>query len=136
MDATAAALRNEVQVIANELAMYDDNDAIQDTWTRVDKLSRDVEALAAELSMARNENGELIDAASRIDNLEYAISHVSSDEDSTVGLTQRITVLESDVNTAENNISDLDTRLDAIDGSAAGTLINRVSAAESAITSL
>ena len=136
MDATAAALRNEVQVIANELAMYDDNDAIQDTWTRVDKLSRDVEALAAELSMARNENGELIDAASRIDNLEYAISHVSSDEDSTVGLTQRITTLESDVDTAENNISDLDTRLDAIDGSTPGTLINRVSAAESAITSL
>lgn len=136
MDATAAALRNEVQVIANELAMYDDNDAIQDTWTRVDKLSRDVEALAAELSMARNENGELIDAASRIDNLEYTISHVSSDEDSTVGLTQRIAALESDVDTAENNISDLDTRLDAIDGNTAGTLINRVSAAESAITSL
>jgi len=136
MDATAAALRNEVQVIANELAMYDDNNAIQDTWTRVDKLSRDVEALAAELSMARNDNGELIDTASRIDNLEYTISHVSSDEDSTVGLTQRIATLESDVDAAENNISDLDTRLDAIDGSATGTLINRVSAAESAITSL
>ena len=140
MDATAAALRNEVQVIANELAMYDDNDAIQDTWTRVDKLSRDVEALAAELSMARNENGELIDTASRIDNLEYTISHVSSDEDSTVGLTQRIATLESDVDAAENNISDLDTRLDAIDGGEAltdaKTLATRVSEAESAITTL
>ena len=135
MDTTAAGIRADLTTVISELGMTDTN-GLKTMGTRIDDLAENVAALATELDMQMNED-KIVDTNSRIDSIETVIDHVQGENDEVPsGLKQRISALESDLDTAENNIGDLDTRLDAIDGNTAGTLINRVSAAESAITTL
>ena len=157
----AAAVRTDINTIANELAMVDDvTHNIKDTNTKIDDLTADVAALATEINMGHDEFGRLTGAETRIDDIETAIDHVQGVNDETPnGLKQRITALENTVDTAESGLSarmtsaetaigslqtadtGLNNRLNAIDGGNAldttnGTLGARVSAAESAINTL
>ena len=132
MDTTAAGIRADLTTVITELGMTDTN-GLKTIGTRVDDLADNITALATELDMQMSE-GKITDTQSRIDDLAYDISHTVTQEDNTVGLTQRIITLETDLDTAENNIVDLDTRLDALDGGQAlvgnNTLISRVTALE------
>lgn len=135
MDTTTAGIRADLTTVISELGMTDTN-GLKTMGTRIDDLADNVAALATELDMQMNED-KIVDTNSRIDSIETVIDHVQGENDEVPsGLKQRISALESDLDTAENNISDLDTRLDAIDGNTTGTLINRVNAAEAAIITL
>ena len=133
MDSTAAGIRADLTTVITELGMTDTN-GLKTIGTRVDDLADNVAALATELDMQMSE-GKIIDTNSRIDDLAYDISHTATQEDNTVGLTQRISTLESSLDADEGNIVELDQRLDAIDGGTAlnttnGTLAERVTSVE------
>ena len=137
MDTTTAGIRSDLTTVIAELGMNDTN-GLKTIGTRVDDLADNIASLATELDMQMSE-GKITDTQSRIDDLAYDISHTATQEDNTVGLTQRITTLETNLDTAENNIEDLDQRLDMIDGGetlTGNTLVSRMSAAEGAITNL
>lgn len=75
IEGTAAALRTDVNTIANELAMVDTG-VIVDNNTRVDQLETDLRTMAVELNML--DGTAIKDTNSRVDAIEYNISHNTS----------------------------------------------------------
>lgn len=138
MDTIAAGIRADLTTVISELGMTDAN-GLKTMGTRIDDLADNVAALATELDMQMSED-KIVDTNSRIDSIETVIDHVQGENDEVPnGLKQRISALESDLDTAENNITGLDQRLDMVDGGNAltgNTLVSRVGTNESAVSNL
>ena len=101
IESTASQLRTDVNTIANELAMVDQN-SIVNTNTRVDTLENDLRTMAAELDML--DGTAIVDTNTRIDGITNEINAAHR-----TGL----------VDDQDNPISDtLDNRFDAIEGRA------------------
>ena len=112
------SINDKIDTIAGELGMTDTN-GLKTIGTRVDDLAADIATFATELGMTRDGNNALIDTNSRVDQIAYDISHTASGSDTTTGLTQRVGVLESDLNTATTGLK---ARVDAIDNASTGAI--------------
>ena len=138
IESHAAAVRTDVNTIAGELAMMDNN-ALVTTNTRVDTLENDLRTMARELDMldgtaivdtntridgieseintAHRTSNDTLDA--RFDSIDSAISHAVDTQNSDPGgLTERLSAVETSI-TGNGGISD---RLDALDDENTGAI--------------
>lgn len=153
LDDRADAIEGEIAAAHRDLGI--DEDTQEPIADSLDKRFDDIEAsisdnstkintIATELSMV---DGNAISGAnSRIDTLEFTISH-PTDENDNGGLTERLEATEAAIGSLNDDLSTLDTaydsafdtienRLDAIDGSVGNTFKNRLQTVESTTASL
>lgn len=153
VEGRATTLESNVHAIATELAMLDNQDAIKNTNTKIDDLEADVQALASELEMGQDSNGRLVGAESRIDDIEgeinaahrtsgdtldarfdsidSAISHAANVGTSDPGgLTERITAVESDLDTATTGVKARITSLETTVNTTTTGLVDKVATIE------
>ena len=101
LETAAAGLRTDVNTIANELAMMD-NDALVTTNTRVDTLESDLRTMAAELNML--DGTAIVDTNTRIDGIETEINNAHR-------------TLSNGTDTLDNRFDDIEVRATALEGS-------------------
>ena len=106
IESHAAAVRTDVNTIANELAMVD-NDNIVNTNTRVDTLENDLRTMAAELDML--DGTAIKDTNTRIDSIEGEINAAHRTNDDT--LNARFSAVESSVSGLNSTITNAETGL-------------------------
>ena len=130
IEAHAAGIRSDIDTIAGELDMVDTN-GLKTIGTRVDALDAHITTVADELGMVQS--GEIVNTNTRIDAIDADLNTANT------GIKDRLTAVETKADaaavasTVNEALTELDTRLDAIDGPVTGTLISRVSTIESTI---
>ena len=119
VEARATQLESDVNKIANELAMYDISDTIQNNNTRIDTIEENVVAMAKEIGMLQDQSSvvDLSTAVSRtdtrVDDIESRLDTLDGAGGTIAGLDTRLTSAEGDIDTLESAINTPNTGLDA-----------------------
>lgn len=111
IESHTTAARTDLNTIAAELAMLDNQNAIKDTNTKIDDLVADVHALASEIAMGQDENGRLTGAETRIDDLEERLDTVDGENGTLASLDSRLDTAEDDIDTLQSDLNTAETGL-------------------------
>lgn len=110
IEAHAAASRNDIDTIANELSMFDVADNISDAHTRIDQIESNVVAMANEIGMLQN-GAAVEDMASAIDGATTRIDAIESEiaaAHRAVEAGEPEDTLHARFSELENNLAELD----------------------------